>query len=81
MGHAHRAEQVVLGVDDRTDHQVVRREVAGDLAEGRLGGQAGQVGVDDARHQQHRRVVRDCWVRQPVLDGGQHVLLHWLEHC
>lgn len=36
------------------------------------------VGVDDARHQEHRRIVRDRRVRQPVLDGGQHLLLHGL---
>ena len=55
----HRAEQPVVLVDDRRGDQVVRGEVAGDLARSVASG-AQRVGVvlDDAAHQRGRRLAQ-----------------------
>src|SRR5687768_14719753 len=60
--HGHRAEQPPVLVDDRDAHEVVRRQHAGDLAEGRVGRQRLDLLVEDRTD----GAVR--WLAQQPLD-------------
>jgi hypothetical protein len=58
------AEQPALVVDDGGCHQVVRREVGGDVLEGRLGPQVADPGVERTGDQ------RRGWLAEQPLDVG-----------
>jgi hypothetical protein len=72
---AHRAEQPLLGVDDRTGDEVVRREVARHVRQRAVGAQRVDVGVDDRADERGRRLAQHpLEVRGPEVAPGRRLV-------